>query len=421
MARRVSLFSASIDNGGAAAAFKRHCKSLQSDDQGFDFAFYCNPSKAPSMSHELCSPSLSYLNRNAINLLALGGPVVKRLYRLLLNPDPTKDFYPNTIPFSLFSDPSRYSDLSHIFWCQSFLDTSVFLRSRHPLIITLHDMWHLTGGCSYSFQCNGYLNQCKSCEYVRPLFRRTISRQCEIKHSLLARNNTHIVATSHWMHQALLDIGISRSKVSLIRNIIPTHFRYLNSRSICQALLGWDECYSELINLYFVGNTQDPRKGFHHFINALQAMDTSIRKSLRVQVLGLSEGASITALDALNIPYKTLGYYYDEISQVIAYNAADFLVCPSIQDNTPNVVAEAQMCGVPVICFSGTGAHEMITDLTGLAARYSDQDLANSLAKAVTGESAFHHSSVQYFASQQYSYEATTAKYLTLYQKSMSL
>lgn len=419
MTRRVALFSASVDSGGASFAFRRHCQSLLDHNKGLHFSFYANPSKTSRLRHEVCSPTLAFLNSTTINLCSLGGPAVKRLYRLLLKPDPTKEFYPNTNPFSLFSDPSKYSDLSHIFWCQSFLDTSIFLRKEHPLIITLHDMWHLTGGCSYSFQCDGYRNQCRSCKYVRPVFRSFISHQCELKHSLLSQSHTHIVATSYWMRDILLEIGICKSRISLIRNIIPPHYHFLDQRHACQAILGWDKSHSDLRNLYFVGNTQDPRKGFDHFLKALQAIDTPVRKSLRVQVLGLPEGSCIPSLDELNIPYKSLGFYQDEISQVIAYNAADFLICPSIQDNTPNVVAEAQMCGVPVICFSGTGAHEMISTHTGIAAQYSTLDLAKTIASVVNGRSSFDHLIVHKYAVQQYSFSATTAQYLALYNKNI--
>ena len=42
------------------------------------------------------------------------------------------------------------------------------------------------------------------------------------------------------------------------------------------------------------------------------------------------------------------------------YNSADCLVLPSLNDNTPLISQEAQMCGLPIVLFNHNGLSEII-------------------------------------------------------------
>jgi glycosyltransferase involved in cell wall biosynthesis len=58
-----------------------------------------------------------------------------------------------------------------------------------------------------------------------------------------------------------------------------------------------------------------------------------------------------------------------ELAQV--YSAADVYVLPSLQDNLPTTLIEAQSCGTPGIGFYGTGAEDIIQDgITGYLAAH---------------------------------------------------
>ena len=94
-------------------------------------------------------------------------------------------------------------------------------------------------------------------------------------------------------------------------------------------------------------------------MKSLEDLDDRFKSLFAIQVLGNNKN-KISKLDELGINYHCLGYFSDEVSQVIAYNAADALICPSNFDNSPNVIAEAQMCGLPVITLNGSGCSEMI-------------------------------------------------------------
>jgi glycosyltransferase involved in cell wall biosynthesis len=45
------------------------------------------------------------------------------------------------------------------------------------------------------------------------------------------------------------------------------------------------------------------------------------------------------------------GKIFDERMMALAYNAADYFLLPSLEDNLPNTLLESLACGVPVISF----------------------------------------------------------------------
>ena len=184
--------------------------------------------------------------------------------------------------------------------------------------------------------------------------------------------------------------------------------------NLCNLLIGL-EVFSKKI-IYFVGNINDFRKGFDFLVDALDLLPSDIKSRIAIQILG-SNQTKIIQLDNLNIDYLSIGIFNDEISQIIAYNAADLLICPSSLDNSPNVIAEAQMCGLPTFVRSGTGASEMVEE--GLSGKtFSSnriEDLKTQISDFVLGKLKFNSFEISRKASITYGIENTCKKYIDLY------
>ena len=82
-----------------------------------------------------------------------------------------------------------------------------------------------------------------------------------------------------------------------------------------------------------------------------------------------------------------LGYLDDE-GCIDAYNAADVVVVPSRQDNSPQTATEALACGTPVVAFRVSGLPDFVThQVTGYLADPEDPiDLAHGIIWALADD-----------------------------------
>ncbi|NLD46386.1 MAG: glycosyl transferase family 1, partial [Clostridiaceae bacterium] len=62
----------------------------------------------------------------------------------------------------------RKSDVIYLHWVQGgFLSLSSIrkiLELNKPVVFFMHDMWSITGGCHYSFNCDNYKTRCGNCQ-----------------------------------------------------------------------------------------------------------------------------------------------------------------------------------------------------------------------------------------------------------------
>ncbi len=118
------------------------------------------------------------------------------------------------------------------------------------------------------------------------------------------------------------------------------------------------------------------------------------------------------------LPFYPLGYISDEKRMVLAYQAADVFVLPSLSENLPNTIMEAMACGVPCVGFNVGGIPEEIDHLkTGYVAAYRDaKDLARGLHWVLeeADHEALSKACVQKVAT-CYSQQSVARKYLEAY------
>ena len=102
------------------------------------------------------------------------------------------------------------------------------------------------------------------------------------------------------------------------------------------------------------------------------------------------------------------------------YSAADVLLYPSIADNCPLVVLEAQACGLPVVAFKTGGIPELVThQITGYIAEYQNaKDLRRGLEYILSLErqpvETMHHKAIQKI-NNGFTVEKMADQYLQLY------
>ena len=421
--KNIAIVSANNDNGGAARATRRIAKGLTeiSENSNLKFQFICNGNSEIGYSQK--SPTYKWYVKFFYNNYQTHYHTdyqVQKVFNGIINKiwkrAQSKNFKDN-YPFFRIGNSLNYKktfkdvDLIHIFWGQTFINPYEIAKLNKPTVITLHDMWFITGGFTYTN--NQELDKQK---YLNLLGKANFNNQLLMKMKVLKKKNTKIVVTSNWMAEKVKQAGIHEERISKIINHIPNNFSYLNSEKLCRGLLGWDpSCKSKKI-IYFSGSIKDKRKGFIYFVESIARLNDEIKSQIAIQILGV-ENKKIDLLEKMNISYLSLGVFSDELSQVIAYNAADILICPSKVDNTPNVIAEAQMCGLPCIGLKETGSSEMIEDgLSGLIyTKNKPEDLASLISNFVLEKIQFNKTVIASWATNNYGIDNTCKKYLELY------
>lgn len=295
-------------------------------------------------------------------------------------------FSPAQVGANVVEHPAvREADVLHLHWTNfgflSLIGLEKLVRLGKPIVWTLHDQWAFTGGCHFSRGCTRYLTQCQRCPYLRnpgpnDLSARTFTRKAAI---LTPDTPLQIVTPSRWMADEARESRLLEwFPVTTIPNTIDqTVYRPLD-RNAALARFGLTDPSRPRL-LFGSFNITDPRKGFQYFADALKLLRQQ-HPNLEPELLVFGKGGE--ELSGLPYSVRPLGVLTNDEDIVAAYNAADAMVVPSLEDNLPNTIVEALSCATPVVAFKTGGIPEMIRQFkTGYLADVADTPkLMNGLA-----------------------------------------
>lgn len=255
-----------------------------------------------------------------------------------------------------------------------------------PIVVIMHDMWYLTGGCHYSFDCDKYKNKCHNCQVFQGEKDRDLStRGFEHKMKFFKKyNNLHFVSPSKWLYECAQESALTKDKpLYHIPNVLDrSRFKPVDKK-VAKEILNIGQ--EEKVILFGAVSVTSPYKGWSYLKSALQSLyQQEHPENTTVVVFGSSNNQAM----ADSIPFKTrfLGRLHDEYTVALAYNAADVFVAPSLADNLPYTIFESLGCGTPVVAFHTGGIPDLIQHrINGYLARYKDsEDIAEGIQYCLT-------------------------------------
>lgn len=318
-------------------------------------------------------------------------------------------------------DVFKQADVVHLhWWNQGTLSLNSLLkiiRSKKPIVWTMHDMWPFTGICHYTDSCTAYHQMCHDCPL---LFNR--SGVYDLSYSIFKKKqgiyregNIGFVGCSNWLaNQARKSALVDKKMVFSIPNPIDINcFCPSEKNAIRRQLnLSLDKKYI----LFGAVNGKDPRKGLDYMLE----VSTLLAKQDTVDYHFLLIGKwSEEIKEQLALPATVLPFTTDQKQMSIYYQAADVFVIPSLQENLPNMIMEAMACATPCVGFEVGGIPEMIQhQSTGYVARLKDaNDLAAGIVYCLSDEErlvALSTASRQW-VEKNYAESKVANRYLSLY------
>jgi glycosyltransferase involved in cell wall biosynthesis len=246
-------------------------------------------------------------------------------------------------------------DLLHFHSIYNLTSTENLLKlaERKNLVFTLHDQRLFTGGCHYSGSCVEYAKLCTSCPQVRFPFQGLVIRQKKLIDMLTKNSNINFISPSAWL-AGLAEKAILKSNLHIIRNPIPEYPK--NNSLKAKEEIGIDS--SKYVIGFVSVNLLNPLKGLKDLLAALECIPYSSKKKLHLLLVGKNgEHIVCREVESTLLDVGTLA------GGLNPYSAMDLLVVPSRQDNSPNVIGEAIMNGVPVLGSQIGGVPEILREL----------------------------------------------------------
>jgi glycosyltransferase involved in cell wall biosynthesis len=256
------------------------------------------------------------------------------------------------------------ADVIYIHWVLngylSLKNLDELAQLKKPVIFFMHDMWNISGGCHYSFDCENYKTGCNNCQMFagKPLHT-LASKSYSKKMQLYNRfDNFYFVSPSRWLYSCSQQSPLIKNKpLFYIPNVLDTTVFKNYDKKTARQVLNLNE--KEIIIAFGAVSVTSPYKGWPYLVEALKLLkEDSISDKISVLIFGSGYNKKVD--DAIPFKKRFMGYLCDEYSTALVYNAADVLVVPSVADNQPTIVQESLSCGTPVVGFNVGGIPDMI-------------------------------------------------------------
>ena len=233
----------------------------------------------------------------------------------------------------------------NLHWVARYLDYTRFfsqLSIGQPLVWTLHDMNPFTGGCHYTAGCRRFEAECGFCPALGSRTQRDLSSEIHARkrrqYDRLLPETTRIVTPSQWLAgEARRSSLFRRFDTVVIPNGLDTEVFRPRDRAEARDIFGLPH---DITLVMFTGRSLEfHRKGIDLLVAALNEL-----RSENVGLVSVGGGRLQVRLDGRHFP---LGSIDDEGRLSFAYSTADILVCPTREDNLPNVVLGSDVLWCP--------------------------------------------------------------------------
>ena len=252
-------------------------------------------------------------------------------------------------------------------------------------IITLHDCWFFTGGCSHyiSTGCDQWLSTCSKCprknmDTPACLSKSSFQMLADRKKCINAIPRVTIIGASEWIANECKRSVLSNCDIRYIHNGFNLDI-FKPTESIIRKQHGLEGKYVILA----------PAGKWYLPVNK-PTLDYFLANMADDMVLVLF-GCS-TFHDGLPDNVREIGYIKNPKEMAALYSMADIFVNCTREDTLPGVNLECQAAGTPVVSYDATGCKETVNGICGKSVSVGDY---KALYKAVLEIRSIGKSAIQ--------------------------
>jgi glycosyltransferase involved in cell wall biosynthesis len=249
------------------------------------------------------------------------------------------------------------------------------LPRRMGVVISVHDMWHVTGGCFLYRGCDRYRDSCTPCPILKSPFNWVLARD-EHRRKLQAYRNcrAQFVANSFWLAELAGRSPIVKASggVRVIPPGIDTTVFKPHDKALCRK--HFDLPRDAFVVVTGGASLTDENKNVPWLFEQL----SHLPDLENVIVLVFGEG-NLRVPDGLNVRFT--GGICERSHMARLFAAADVFVSASLMETYGLTLVEAMACGTPVVAFRVGGIPEAAPDGRG-AILCAPQD-AGALIQAI--------------------------------------
>jgi glycosyltransferase involved in cell wall biosynthesis len=256
-------------------------------------------------------------------------------------------------------------DVVHLHVVADWFDVPRWLETlprRIGVVISVHGMWHVTGGCFLYRGCDRYANQvhaCDSCPILRWPANRFLAKAAYWRKLRAYRNcGARMVANSHWLAEIAGRSPIAQAcgGVRVVPPGIDTTVFKPQDRNRCRKHL--DLPADAFLIVTGGASLNDANKNMPWLLEQL----SHLPDLGGVVVLAFGEGA-VPVPDRLDLRFT--GGVRDRYDLARLFAAADIFVSASLMETYGLTLVESMACGTPVVAFCVGGIPEAAPDGQG--------------------------------------------------------
>lgn len=310
------------------------------------------------------------------------------------------------------ADLVKDADIVNLPWFAQFLssdDVTDIANSGIPVMITLRDMYPITGGCHYFHGCERWKADCASCPQL--IENEDDFPKIVLQNKVQQWNDDSItfVALSDHSKAILETSAVAKNRrIEKISNFVDSSTFYLEGKYEAREEFGFPR---NAVVVGYLPSFNSLVKGHDELTRALKRIaQLDLEREI---VIALAADAA-ESLDKLPFQISKIGKIHDNNRLRAFYNAADVIAVPSLEETFSNTTVEAIACGTPVVGFKTGILAELAEEskLGSIVEVGDDQALAEAIVSTIeSGQSLADRQFRSQFAAREFSKQAQINKY----------